>query len=60
MDLRDLALTLDLQPTTALLAEATGAEIFTFKAQLARWADLLDRELAARYPAAYQPPTSEV
>lgn len=50
MTLRDLILHLDHQPATALLAEATGAEIFWLRQVLDRWQRLAQRELIARYP----------
>jgi len=50
MTLRDLILHLDHQPTTALLAEATGAEIFWLRQVLDRWQRLAQRELIQRYP----------
>lgn len=54
MDLKDLNHQLHLQPATALLAEATGAELFWFRTQLERWLDLCERELHHRYPAMAQ------
>ena len=54
MDLRDLNHQLHLQPAPALLADATGAEIFWLRTQLERWLDLCDRELHQRYPVLAQ------
>ena len=50
MDLRDVAMILNAQPTTALLSEGTSAELFFLKSQLRRWLDLTERELIQRYP----------
>ena len=49
MDINDLNHQLHLQPATALLAEATSAELFWFRTQLERWLDLCERELRERY-----------
>ena len=54
MDLKDLNHQLHLQPATALLAEATSAELFWFRTQLERWLDLCERELRERYPVLAQ------
>lgn len=54
MDLRDLNHQLHLQPATALLADATGAELFWLRTQLERWLDLCERELRVRYPVLAQ------
>ena len=54
MDIKDLNNQLHLQPATALLAEATSAEIFWMRTQLERWLDLAERELHTRYPVLAQ------